>query len=98
VLDGRRRDRRLRPLGATRAKTPLLGRIRAKLSRRAPLLAHPKCNHAHCTTIRNMNPTSRNPVPAKVSASSNKSITLLQMLALIGASGLVVSLAARYFL
>jgi hypothetical protein len=45
-----------------------------------------------------MNTTSRNPVPAKVSASSNKSITLLQMLALIGASGLVVSLAARYFL
>lgn len=45
-----------------------------------------------------MNTTSRNPAPANLPASSNKSITLLQMLALIAASGLVVSLAARYFL
>jgi len=45
-----------------------------------------------------MNTTSRNPVPATPSATARKSITLLQMLALIGASGVVVSLAARYFL
>jgi hypothetical protein len=45
-----------------------------------------------------MNTTSRNPVPAKPAASSNKSISLLQMLLLIGASGLAVSLVARFFL
>ncbi|WP_156967170.1 hypothetical protein [Paraburkholderia ferrariae] len=45
-----------------------------------------------------MNTTSRNPVPANTTAPSNKSISLLQMLALIAASGLAVSLAARYFL
>ncbi|WP_322011523.1 hypothetical protein [Paraburkholderia sp. J12] len=45
-----------------------------------------------------MNTTSRNPVPANAAAPSNKSISLLQMLVLIAASGLAVSLAARYFL
>lgn len=45
-----------------------------------------------------MNTTSRNPVPANLPAPSNKSITLLQMLVLIGASGVAVSLAARFFL
>jgi hypothetical protein len=45
-----------------------------------------------------MNPTSRNPAPTNLPVPSTKTISLLQMLALIGASGLVVSLAARYFL
>jgi len=45
-----------------------------------------------------MNTTSRNPVPATSSASSNKSVTLLQMLLLIGASGVAISLVARFFL
>lgn len=45
-----------------------------------------------------MNTTSRNPVPANLPASSKSSMTLLKMLALIGASGLAVSLAIRYFL
>jgi len=42
-----------------------------------------------------MNATSRNPAP---SATARKSLTLLQFLLAIGASGVAVSLAARFFL
>ncbi|WP_395064039.1 hypothetical protein [Paraburkholderia silvatlantica] len=42
-----------------------------------------------------MNPTTR---PAASNAKSRKSITLLQMLALIGAGGIAASLLFRYFL
>lgn len=45
-----------------------------------------------------MNTNSTNPAPATSSASARKSMTLMQMLALIGASGLAVSLLARHFL
>jgi hypothetical protein len=45
-----------------------------------------------------MNTTSRNPVPANLNATSRKSLTLLQFLGLMGVSGIVVSLVARYFL
>lgn len=45
-----------------------------------------------------MNTTSRNPLPANQNASPRKSLTLLQFLGLLGASGIVVSLVARHFL
>lgn len=57
-----------------------------------------RTHDADRTTARNMNTTSPNPVPANLPASSKKSMTLLKMLALIGAGGLAVSLAIRYFL
>ena len=43
-----------------------------------------------------MNPNSRNPATATVS--TRKSLTLLQFLGLMAVSGVLVSLAARYFL
>jgi hypothetical protein len=42
--------------------------------------------------------TTRNPLPANVNATSRKSLTLLQFLALIGVAGIALSLVARYFL
>jgi hypothetical protein len=51
-----------------------------------------------CPLAHNMNTNSRNPVPVTVRASSRKSLSLLQMLVVIGASGVAVSLAARFFL
>ncbi|MFC5431433.1 hypothetical protein ACFPTO_21890 [Paraburkholderia denitrificans] len=45
-----------------------------------------------------MNTPSQSSVPANSSASSRKAMTLLLFLALIGASGVAVSLIARHFL
>jgi hypothetical protein len=87
----------LRPLRASVAPVHRPARNRATLSRRAPL-ARAAPIEQRTRKRAAMNTNSTNPAPATSSASTRKSMTLMQMLALIGASGLAVSLLARHFL
>ncbi|WP_310630331.1 MULTISPECIES: hypothetical protein [unclassified Paraburkholderia] len=105
---GRRRSLGLvRLLRAVTAQLPPQARNRAKL-RAAPTSAHeistdfrhhqrraairpPRASHDHRTS---MNTTTRHPAP---NASSRKTISLLQMLALIAFGGIAGSLLVRLF-